>query len=341
MKFCPKCGTKNEDGAIVCKTAGCEHRFEAAGNEADKPAATGGAGKGRRYCPKCGTANAAEAAKCVRCAAPFPAAKRPGPPPPKPSPSPHPDRHPWQHAIATVAGWSVPQKAAAALVACATLWGITALVGGGKPETAAQPGQTASVGSWGLHSPQAAPMGSAPREPRISSVPTEKGHKGKGPSQELTARAGAIMFNQISSARALSESEEAVLEQYWRESGYDENFIASMRYNNQQARIGDFMYAFDMAHYANMHRSHQADMAQLDAEAKLQADRDWLQDFHLASMDHQTVDQFRTSKSLGIITPLGFDSVGCIGKTLWGDLYRVNQNGDTWKLHDDGRWYPN
>lgn len=320
MKFCPKCGTKNEDGAIVCKTAGCGHRF-AAGGGTKRPALPGSTGSGRRYCPKCGTGNAADAAKCVRCAAPFPDATRPAATKARGTRGggrrSRPARNGWQRVVAAVSRWSLLQKAAAALVACAALWGVGAMLNedSAKQQSGAARSQRPVAGTQ-----------------RATKKPSS------GPDAELQAQAGQIAFSHLNSARAYSDSEWNILEQYYRDCGWPEDSIANARQWNEQQRLQDFMYDLDMAHYANMHNSHMADMAQLEADAKIQADSDWLHDFHLARTDHMSVDQYRTIQNLGIINSIGYDSVGAIGGTLNGDVWRVDSGGNKW-IRDNGNWY--
>ena len=95
MKYCPKCGTKNADAAVVCKNASCGHRFPAergeevrpcadASRRRKTPAAAATPSSGNRYCRKCGTPNRADEEKCTRCGATLPqgdgVVRRPLPP---------------------------------------------------------------------------------------------------------------------------------------------------------------------------------------------------------------------------------------------------------------------
>ena len=84
--------------------------------------------------------------------------------------------------------------------------------------------------------------------------------------------------------------------------------------------------------------SHSSDLAQLDAEARLQDALDEKHDRDMARIGGTSVEQEKAMGRAGIVRTTGSDSFGKIGTTLAGETIRTDSDGRQQVL-ENGRWY--
>lgn len=314
MKFCPKCATKNDDGAVVCRNAACGHHFDAtASTVGSKGGPEAMMATGRRYCNKCGTGNHMGATKCVRCGASIPAFRPEPPPIPKPAPRPTPPS-PWWRLAEIVSAWSAPAKFAAVFAVCAAL-GIA--VAASRDSSRRNHVSSAPRGTSGPPNNGHVAQGQMP-QPSVSILGTAPGHtfdaidSGQSAWWDISPGAGSA-FAMFAQNGLLSGAQDRFFNFYW-------------DFSRQMAEAGI--------------RQTQADMRELDAEIKMDQIRQDQHDFTMAGIDGVSVEQFRAGESNGIMTDgWNVDTESAMGHDIYGTRYEIGQDGTVYEIGRNGKRY--